>query len=312
MNEEAHPAGEESHKVPKQDMSMTCKLDLRQLTKSLQGFNNTGEGLPILDDTTRIQSRAIIDVFADEVRALRTKETKISGLVQSLLEKLHIPDTHYHLIIGGKAIAEKVEETTTDQPSYHNQHHIAEVVAACYILGKRERLPNLRVAELVVAAAAHDLGHTGGNNSKPFELETLSCNIAIPLLREAGWNEQELFRFWQMIVGTDFMNAVPGIREAYIRNKPLEPDNEDRLLSTQCLLLTEADILFSCFSSEYNEELSRLLSQEWGLTTENLTVQQRINFLNMVQFISEAAQQLGLEDRRKSLIADLEKDLPPS
>lgn len=296
-------------KAPKQDMSMTCKLDLKQLTQSLQGFNNTGEGLPLLDDSTD-QPKTVFDVFGDEVRALRAKETKISDLVVSLLEKLHLPDTHYHLIIGGKAIGLQVEQTTTDQPSYHNQHHIAEVITASYILGKRERLPNTRIGELIVAAAAHDLGHTGGNNTKPFELETLACNISIPILRESGWNEQELFRFWQMIVGTDFINGVVGIREAYLRKKSLEADNEDRLLSTQCLLLTEADILFSCFSSEYNEELSRLLSQEWGLPSENLSVKQRINFLNMVRFHSEAAKQLGLEDRRLGLIASLQKDLP--
>ncbi|MES2310084.1 MAG: hypothetical protein V4507_14620, partial [Verrucomicrobiota bacterium] len=187
------------------DMSMTCKIDLAQLTKSIQGFNKTGEGLPVLDDGTGTvdRPRSIVDVFGDEVHALREKNPKISDLVVSLLEKLHLSEEQQYLLDGGKMIGDKVDETTTDQPSYHNQHHIAEVVASSYILGKRERLPNARIAELVVAAAAHDLGHTGGNNSKAYELETLSCEIAIPILTASGWSIPEVTRLWQMIVATD-------------------------------------------------------------------------------------------------------------
>lgn len=294
----------------KADMSMTCKIDLAQLTNSIKGFNKTGAGLPMLDDSDQEKPKSVVDLFGEEVHALRQKNAKISDLIVSLLQKLDLPETHQHLLTGGRAIGEKVDETTTDLPSYHNQHHIAEVVASSYILGKRERLPNIRLAELIVAAAAHDLGHTGGNNSKPYELETLSCEIAIPILTTLGWNIQEVTRLWQMIVATDFVNGVGSTRQAYLDTRSLPLDHEDRLLATQCLLLTEADILFSCFNSEYNEELSRLLSKEWNLPTANLTIKQRIAFLNMVTFISDASIQLGIEGRRLSLIADLEKQLP--
>ncbi len=295
----------------KDKMSMTCKIDLAQLTNSIKGFNQTGEGLPMLDDSSQERPKSVVDLFGEEVHALRGKNARISDLIVSLIEKLQLPETHHHILTGGKAIGEKVDETTTDQPSYHNQHHIAEVVASSYILGKRERLPNIRVAELVVAAAAHDLGHTGGSNSKPYELETLSCEIAIPILTASGWTIEEVTRIWQMIVATDFVNGVPSIRQTYIDTKSLPTDSEDRLLAIQCLLLTEADILFSCFNSEYNEELSRLLSKEWNLPTANLTIKQRIGFLKMVAFISDAAKQLGIEERRLSLVSDLEKQLPP-
>ncbi|MES2310085.1 MAG: hypothetical protein V4507_14625, partial [Verrucomicrobiota bacterium] len=105
--------------------------------------------------------------------------------------------------------------------------------------------------------------------------------------------------------------GVPATRQAYLDTRALPVDSEDRLLATQCLLLTEADILFSCFNTEYNEELSRLLSKEWNLPTANLSLKQRVGFLNMVHFISDASKQLGLDERRKSLIADLQTQLPP-
>ncbi len=294
----------------KDKMSMTCKIDLAQLTHSIKGFNQTGEGLPMLDDSEE-KPKSVVDLFGEEVHALRGKTARISDLIVSLIEKLKLPESHQHLLIGGKAVGEKVDETTTDLPSYHNQHHIAEVVASSYILGKRERLPHIRIAELIVAAAAHDLGHTGGSNSKPYELETLSCEIAIPILTSCGWSLEEVTRIWQMVVATDFINGVPSIRQTYLDTKTLPTDNENRLLSIQCLLLTEADILFSCFNSEYNEELSRLLSQEWNLPSANLTIKQRIDFLNRVTFISDAAKQLGIEERRLDLIASLQKQLPP-
>jgi hypothetical protein len=91
----------------------------------------------------------------------------------------------------------------------------------------------------------------------------------------------------------------------------LAAHDPERVLAAQCLLLTEADILFSCFDKDFNEELSRLLSQEWNMPDENLTLPQRLGFLNSVEFISDAARQLGLENRRSQLVAELQSRMTP-
>jgi hypothetical protein len=253
--------------------------------------------------------RVLVDVFGDEVRSLRFRNAKLSQVVGALLEKLNLPESHAHLVRGGLRIAQKVDESGAGQPSYHNQYHIAEVVMAAFILGKRERLPEFLIAEIVVAAAGHDLGHPGHNNTAPFEIETLSFNIAAPILTECGWNEAELHRFRQMLMATDFVNGVPFARSNYLETRSLPPESAAFCEATQCIVLTEADILFSCFTTEYNEELSKLLSQEWNLPTANLTVKQRLGFLNSVTFLSGAARQLGLEHRRLALVAELEDQL---
>ncbi len=279
------------------------------MVRSLKGITKSGEPIQSIDS---VQENAhFVEMFADEVKFLRSTNARLSEIVPALLRKLALPETHEHLILGGDAVGKRAEEGNTDQPSYHNQFHVSEVVVAAFCLGRRERIPPVRIAELLVAAAAHDLGHTGGMNKYEYELETRSYEIALPILQQAGWSEEELHRIWQMIVATDFRNGVPQVRQAYRDSRFLPADDETRLLSTQCLLLTEADILFSCFDTQYNDMLSQLLSAEWNRPAPNLSLKERVGFLNSVTFISSAAQQLGLEERRKNLVESLKAKIPP-
>jgi len=164
------------------------------------------------------------------------------------------------------------------------------------------------MAELIIASAAHDLGHTGGINDHPYALETRSYEIGYPVMVEAGMTPEQIERIGQMILATDFMNGVPVVRENYTHLKESgEPENsEAMMLAAQCLILTEADILFSCFSETYNELLSDLLSVEWE-KGRSLSYDERIGFLSSVKFISDAATQLGLDERRLEIIESLQK-----
>ena len=290
-------------------MSRTCRIDLEELTKSIQEFDKQNQTALSRDPLSFERPKNLVDLFGDEVRSLRFKNARVTEITVTLLEKLNLPKSCSHIMRAGERIGEKVDASIHDLPSYHNQYHVAEVVMATYILAKREHLSNARIGEIVVAAAAHDLGHPGGNNTTPFEIETLSSKIAEPILRKCAWNEEHLFRFRKMLLATDFVNGVPGARNDYRKTHALPEENEERILAAQCLLLTEADVLFSCFTTEYNEELSKLLSQEWNLPTSNLTVKQRLGFLNSVTFISDAALQLGIENRRLALVADLQNAL---
>lgn len=293
------------------EMSMTCRIDLQEVTRKIQGLDPKRATGPLPRLAVPEQQVSALDSFAEETKALRFANATLLELVVGLLEGLQMPACFAHLVEGGRLIAENINSGPVDLPAYHNQHHVAEVVLAAYLLGKRERLSSRHTAELVVAAAAHDLWHPGAKNQVPFEIETLSCQIAEPFLRQAGWQEDEIARLRAMILATDFMNGVPPTRKRYLATRQLAAHDPERVLAAQCLLLTEADILFSCFDKDFNEELSRLLSQEWNMPDENLTLPQRLGFLNSVEFISDAARQLGLENRRSQLVAELQSRMTP-
>jgi hypothetical protein len=292
------------------EMSVTCRIDLQEVTRKIQGLDPKRATGPLPRLPATEHSASALDVFAEETKALRFANATLLELVVGLLDGLQMPACFEHLLEGGRLIAENIHSGPVDLPAYHNQHHVAEVVLAAYLLGKRERLSSRHTAELVVAAVAHDLWHPGAKNQVPFEIETLSCDIAEPLLRQAGWNDEEVSRLRAMILATDFVNGVPNTRSRYLATRELPGHDPERVLAAQCLLLTEADILFSCFDKDFNEELSRLLSQEWNMGQDNLTVPQRLGFLNSVVFLSEAARQLGLENRRRQLIGELSARLP--
>lgn len=291
------------------EFSATAVIDLKGLLGSIKQAKGQGQSLPVIDDQVNL-----LDVFAAEAESLRESKAEPDKIMPILLDKVGWPPGTplWNAAVRAGEMAAEDE----DNPTYHNSHHVTEVILAAYVLGMREHLPIDRVVELMVAAAAHDLGHTGGINSYPYELETKSYQIVHPVLVESGLEEERIERIGRMIVSTDFMNGVPQVREAYEHFKTQPPEDEERMLSAQCVILTEADVLFSCFNENYNDRLSKLLSVEWKRQDENLSFKERTGFLSSVRFVSDAAVQLGLEERRKSLVDSLNRktgkiDIPP-
>ncbi len=276
------------------EFSATTLIDL----KGLVGTIHEAKGATDESGMDGNTGENLLDVFAAEAEKLRTSKAKPGLIMPILLQKL---GCGLESELGRAALkASEMAGAGGEQPTYHNDQHVTEVILAAYCLGMREHLPVDRVVELLIAAAAHDLGHTGGINQHAYELETRSYHIIYPVLVEAGLGEERIERIGRMIVSTDFANGVPLVRVAYRECRQLPPDHEERLLAAQCVILTEADILFSCFNENYNEMLSGLLSVEWN-RKEMLSVPERVGFLSSVEFVSDAAIQLGLEQRRKTL-----------
>lgn len=291
--------------TPRKEMSVSCRVDLDAVVKGMQELRKSGvlKANPALPQTSR--NLPLIELFAEEAKFLRHAGVKTSDIVPSLMANLGLPKEGPFGVAAEK-ISRKVDEPT-QSPSYHNEQHVVEVVLASQILGRREKLPIYRLAELLLAAAAHDLGHTGVGNQFHYERESVSVQIAQPILIESGLPAENCQRIEQMILATDFKVGVPWARQKYADSISLPPNNPDRLLASQCLLLTEADVLFSCFDLSYNEFLSKLLSAEWKRHAPNLSLQERIQFLSFVRFLSEAATQLGLEERRLKLLEELKR-----
>ncbi|MDD2710356.1 MAG: HD domain-containing protein [Verrucomicrobiae bacterium] len=281
----------------KRYLSTSTQLDLTDIVKNLHGLRDPNQ----TSGVTR--KMGLLDLFGEEAKLLRDSGVKPSSVISVLFAALQLPAGSPLGRAGALCCAHA--DQSSDTPHYHNPHHIVEVLAAAYVLGRREKLPVYRVGELLVAASAHDLGHTGQNNQFDYERESVSVQIAHPLFLEAGLDQDVIERIARMIYATDFKVGVVWSRQNYHETQNLVPDDENRLLAAQCQLLTEADVLFSCFDLSYNEFLSKLLSAEWKRTGPNLTLAERIRFVSYVQFISKAAQQLGLEDRRQKLLRNL-------
>ncbi len=288
---------------------MTCKIDLGDLVGTLQQV----QPKPILAAPSRAVPRAaselrggsLMDVLVEESRALREGGAMPATVVPTFLEQLgYAEGTPFYE--AGLCLSSEAEMTMS-QPSYHNPQHITEVVIVAYCLGLREHLLQDRIAELVLAAVSHDLGHTGGINQVAYELESRLIELAEPILRHCLVPEESIDRIREMILATDFVNGVKPARSNYRLHRESARTAEPRMRAAACLLLTEADVLFSCFNKEYNESLSRLLCVEWKRTEENLPFKMRIGFLNSVEFISDAATELGLDLRRRDLIRILQE-----
>jgi hypothetical protein len=288
---------------PKRELSATCRVDLDTVVKNLQNLRRPISTVhPVGDRSANIP---LLELFAEEAKFLRDFGVKPSSVLSLLMTNLGLP-TDGPFGVAATLTSSKFEESPA-APNYHNAYHSAEVVLASYILGRREKLPVYRVAELLIAAMAHDLGHTGEPNHFDYEWETHSVQLVHPLLEQAGLPLESIQRIEQMVLATDFKVGVPWARQNYLNTRAPNTPEEARFVAAQCLLLTEADVLFSCFDLSYNELLSKLLSQEWKRGEINLTLEERIQFLSSVHFLSQAALQLGLEERRIKLLDDLNK-----
>ncbi|NJK92036.1 MAG: 3',5'-cyclic nucleotide phosphodiesterase [Blastochloris sp.] len=220
------------------EFSSTAVIDLKGLLGTIKKAK--GE----LDHAQPMEGEVtLLDIFAAEAESLRESRAEPEKIMPILLDKL---GWSHEDPLGMAAIrtSEMAGENQDNHPSYHSPHHVTEVIMAAYVLGMREHLPQDRIVELLVAAAAHDMGHTGGMNQFAYELETLAYQTVYPVLVECELEEVRIERIGRMIASTDFANGVPMVRAAYRHYHDCPPHDEERMLAAQCVILTEADVLF--------------------------------------------------------------------
>ncbi len=285
-------------------------MDETQLSKSCQlQILDVVDRLRVISKRTEAEfhSQSVLinplDMWAAEVRCLREQRTRLHKIAASLMGTLHITQDSpmgVAALLAGEYAAKQ-----TDEPDYHNKFHVAEVVIAAHLLGLREGLNNTQIAELVLAAVSHDFCHSGSNNSFDFQNEMVSVETAIPIFEKAGLDKVTIQKISHMILATDFKVGVPPARQRYLDTREMSPDNPERVLASQAMLLIEADVLFSCFNLDYNDLLSKLLAIELKIPGANLPTKTRVAFLDMVKFITKASQDLGIDQRRQKLIIQL-------
>jgi hypothetical protein len=289
--------------VSTNDLSTVCQVEIFDIVDRLRSISGRQEAKY---NTVSIFNNPL-DIWATEVRCLRDLNIGLSQIVKSLMGTLQI--TTEHAVGRAAFLASDYGETQEAQPDYHNKFHVAEVVTAAYLMGRREGLNDLQVAELLLAATTHDFCHTGMNNRYDYEREMVSVEAAVPIFEKAGLDAITIKNISRMILATDFKVGVPPARELYLNTRELPEDDPERIIATQALLLTESDVLFSCFDLDYNDFLSRLLCIEWKVPGSNLPLKARLGFLNYVKFISKASHDFGFDNRRTQLIDHLNGEL---
>jgi hypothetical protein len=224
------------------------------------------------------------------------------------------------LIIGSEIDRIGSEHTA---PAYHSKKHMMDVcLMLSYILMQEEGAqkdlssssPWMTTTterwQLLLAAAAHDLGHPGLINSIPYEIEQQSLNLLETLLKSTVTDQvlvrEILERIEPWILATDHAQY----------SALLERVSHSDLMHVDCLamLLVEADLASSVLPVR-GKLLTVRLSDEWAKTYPEKSIALRnqvgyLSFLNSLQFVSPHSAHAGISTILKHTLSQVRTQLP--
>jgi hypothetical protein len=258
--------------------------------------------------------------LSDQLKDLRS--LPLSELVPTCLESLGWPGrpAKPEIAQAAMASAQLVQETSSlDEPKYHNRSHTADVVLAYTKLARghlesdfgstqAEQIESRQLG--LIAAILHDLGHPGGNNTKPLELEENSVELA----RKSGCldslNPAQQEKVAKHILDTGFTERAEAVKKEY-----LEGGNPTSAI------LRHADVFRSVYINKDSAlESGKLLKEEfmgardrcpglradWVDTLHTHKAQFGFNAMNAAYIQSPAAKEA--EGRRLSAAEELKED----
>ncbi len=186
-----------------------------------------------------------------------------------------------------------------NEPAFHSKKHMMDVcLMLSYLLKQEERaeesgvltpvwkISSLEKWQLLLAAAAHDLGHPGLINSVPFEIEQQSLDLLEALLLGAGNDptkiQEVLETIKPWILATDHGQYTALLQRLSLNT----PKHEDCL----AMLLVEADLASSVLPIR-GKLLTDRLCEEWAVPypEKSIALQKQVgylNFLTSLRFLS--------------------------
>jgi len=208
-------------------------------------------------------------------------------------------------------------------PAYHSKKHMMDVcLMLSYILMQEEgaqkgvtnnspwMTSSTEKWQLLLAAAAHDLGHPGLINSTPYEIEQQSINLLGSLFVSIGADPilakeiLECVEPW--ILATDHAQY----------SALLERMSQSDLKHVDCLamLLVEADLASSVLPVR-GKLLTDRLSNEWAKPYPEKSIALRnqvgyFSFLSSLQFVSPHSSHAGIATILSSSLSQLRTKLP--
>ncbi len=200
-----------------------------------------------------------------------------------------------------------------NEPPYHSRSHFKDVCLGVSILLQYQDPGDVSSLDfkdddawvLLLSAIGHDFGHNGSVNRCPFELELQSIEYVKRILLTSelptSFANKLIDRMKPIILATD-PTCIKKVFNAYSDDDKNTPFSLGNYLN---VLIIEADLMGSTLPT-YGEKLSQKLSKEWLVENSDqaifiATTKGRFNFLNSFQFISPAAQRIGLEVMRKKI-----------
>jgi len=194
-----------------------------------------------------------------------------------------------------------------NEPAFHSKKHMMDVcLMLSYLLKQEERaeesgvltqawkISSLEKWQLLLAAAAHDLGHPGLMNSVPFEIEQQSLDLLATLLLRAGNDpamiQEVLETIKPWILATDH-GQYKALLERLSSNTP---KHEDCL----AMLLVEADLASSVLPIR-GKLLTDRLCEEWSEPYPEKSIALRnqleyLSFLTSLRFLSPHSVSAGI------------------
>ncbi len=220
--------------------------------------------------------------FRDSEMTLEVKNILSAALeVSDAFERMYLNAPHLH------------------EPAYHNRLHTADVTVAMSLQmvieteQSHSRKPEWMAAGLLTAVV-HDFEHPGRINTKPSEIEKKSLAAVMPILKKHHISSKWLNSVKYAVERSDF--SMMGANHLQVENQTFVW-SQDWLT----ILLNEADIMASCVS-EFSEDLSLALSEEWKLIDYSAyktiaTQTGRLSFLQNVIFSSHSSQVLNVKNK---------------
>ena len=210
-----------------------------------------------------------------------------------------------------------------NEPAFHSKKHMMDVCLMLTYLLKQEmsakddgslsqvwESSSLEKWQLLLAAAAHDLGHPGLINSTPFELEQQSLDFLETLLLEAGHEpattKDILKTMTPWILATDH-----GQYKALLERLSLPQTKHQDCLG---MLLVEADLASSVLPIR-GKLLTDRLCEEWAGTYPEKSIALRnqvgyLNFLTSLRFLSPHSNEAGISTILHNSLTQLRSQMP--
>jgi hypothetical protein len=206
------------------------------------------------------------------------------------------------------------------EPAYHSRKHFQDVCLALTALlaqpkksTQQSDLHDLWAIShddawvLLFCAVAHDFGHDGSINQKPFQLEKCSIEKARIFLSESS-HESNFIKALGDKIEPIILATDPSFLSSLLA-KFTEPSAKPTKADCMSMLLVEADLLASVLPM-HGKMLGQLLGQEWQSSNPKAAAavasdQGRLKFLEYIRFISPYAIMLKMEDIRHQSIEEL-------
>ena len=271
-----------------------------------------------------LESQQIEELLAGVEKEVHSMHIFLEALVNTDLWKNWDinPNPYKPLILMVGSEIDRIAIARND-PAFHSKKHMMDVCLMLTYLLKQEvnakdngslsqawESSSLEKWQLLLAAAAHDLGHPGLINIVPFELERQSLNFLETLLLEAGY---------EPVTTKDILDAITpwvlatdhGQYKALLERLSLPSTQHEDCLA---MLLVEADLASSVLPIR-GKLLTDRLCEEWAEPYPEKSIALRnqvgyLKFLTSLRFLSPHSAAAGISTILHNCLTQLRSQIP--